>query len=98
MMKDIFNDFSWHDAELEFVNIDRKKPGEQDTVSFSIIWPEGNRSIIEFFDCYALQMNMNFGIVATETILSAECITDSEEIDCIRNKWSKGGVNLDNLK
>jgi hypothetical protein len=94
-----FNDLPWHDANLQFIYIDRKKPGEQDVVKLLIDWPgSSNSSTIEFYDCYALTMNMNFGIVACESILTAECFVDSKELNAIRLEWSKVGINLENLK
>lgn len=98
-MNSDFNHLPWHDANLQFVYIDRQKPGEQDVIKLLINWPDGNSSsTIEFYDCYALSMNMNFGIVASESILTAECVTDSEELISIRNEWLKTGINLENLK
>jgi hypothetical protein len=97
-MKD-FNDLPWHDANLQFIYIDRQKPGEQDVVKLLIEWPENNNSAtIEFYDCYALTMNMNFGVVACESILMAECLTDSKELNDIKIEWSKLGVILESLK
>ncbi len=72
---------------------------EKKTITLSIIWPEDESSSrIEFYDCYALNANMNFGIVACETILTAECLTNSEELDSIRKEWSEVGISLENLK
>lgn len=94
-----FNDLPWHNANLQFVYIDRQKPGEQDVIKLLIDWPDGNSSsTIEFYDCYALSMNMNFGIIACESILSAECAVDSKELNSIRVEWLKVGVNLADLK
>ncbi|MFI0436063.1 MAG: hypothetical protein ACH350_10155 [Parachlamydiaceae bacterium] len=94
-----FNDLSWHDANLQFISIDRQKPGEQDVIKLLIDWPDNaGSSSIEFYDCYALTMNMNFGIVASESISTAECFTNSIELDFIRKEWSKVGVDLENLK
>ncbi|WP_079989489.1 hypothetical protein [Candidatus Protochlamydia phocaeensis] len=94
-----FNDLPWHDANLQFIFIDRRTPGERDIVRLLIDWPEDNKSsILEFKDCYALTANMNFGVIACESILTAECIFDSKELNFIREKWSKVGVLLDNLK
>ncbi|CDR35268.1 Conserved hypothetical protein [Criblamydia sequanensis CRIB-18] len=46
------------------------KPGEQDVVRLLIECPEEKGSSeIEFSDCYALHLSMNFGIVASESIL-----------------------------
>lgn len=94
-----FNDLPWHDANLQFIYIDRQKPGEKDVIKFLIDWPDGvSSSIIEFYDCYALTANMNFGVVSCESILMAECLTESEDLNSIRQEWSKAGVNLDELK
>jgi hypothetical protein len=94
-----FNDLPWHDANLQFIYIDRQKPGEKDTIKLLIEWPESNStSNIEFNDCYALTLNMNFGIVACESILTAECSSDSEELRSIKKKWSRAGINLEGLK
>jgi hypothetical protein len=41
---------------------------------------------------------MNFGIVACESILTAECFTESEELNTIRKEWAKGGIHLERLK
>jgi hypothetical protein len=97
-MRDNFNNLPWHDADLQLIYIDRRKPGGKDVIKFLIIWPVGYYSTIEFYDCYALTANMNFGIVACESILAAECLIESEDLCSIRNEWSKAGVNLDNLK
>ncbi|MBN9378045.1 MAG: hypothetical protein BGO14_00980 [Chlamydiales bacterium 38-26] len=97
-MKDEFNNLYWHDAILESFYLDRSNPGHQDTVKLLIEWPEGKKTYLEFFDCYELQMEMNFGIVANESILTAECITESEEIEDVREKWQKMGVDLKDLK
>ena len=99
-MKDTFNNFYWHDANIKFIHIDRSKPGENDVVSFLIDWPdEISSSIIEFYDCYGLDMNFNFGIIACESILSAECLdrSKSPKLQSIYEKWRKIEVNLDNL-
>jgi hypothetical protein len=95
-----FNDLEWHDADLQFLFIERQNPGERDIVKIRVIWPDiqSHISTIEFYDCYALTANMNFGIVACESILKAECFYNSEELDSIRGRWSKVGVDLSALK
>lgn len=94
-----FNELPWHDANLKFICIDRQIPGEHDVIKLMIDWPDCcSSSSIEFFDCYALTANMNFGIVASESILTAECLTESEELIAVRMEWLKVGVNLNNLK
>lgn len=98
-MNNNFNELSWHDANITSILIDRSMPGEQDVIKFLIDWPDTDiNSYIEFHDCYALSANMNFGIIACESILQAECFINSEELDQIRKEWSKIGVNLNELK
>lgn len=93
-----FNDLPWHDANLKFIHIDRENPGKNDIIKLFIDWPDGFSSAIEFSDCYALIANMNFGVVASESILKAEYFVESEELSSIRNDWMKAGINLENLK
>lgn len=93
-----FNTFPWHDAELKEIIIDRDN---KDVIKVLIHWPEnyGNHSeVIEFFDCYALQTDMHFGIVPPDYILDAECIIESKELDNIKKTWAKMGLNLPGLK
>ena len=94
---DKFNELPWHDSALLNIEIDRKKPGENDSIKLFIKWPGGNENLVVFNDCYFLDAKMNFGIVAEESILSADCRSDSEEISVITNKWAPLGVELDNL-
>ena len=93
-----FNDLPWHDANLQSIYMDRRNPGEQDCVKLLIDWPNDTSSTIEFHDCYAFTANMNFGIVAPESILTAECVIDSKELILIREEWLKVGINLEKLK
>jgi hypothetical protein len=93
-----FNDLFWHDATLLSIYIDRKNPGKKDIVQLEIEWPTETLSIIEFYDCYLFNVRMNFGVVASESILEAECIIDSKEIHSIREEWLKMEITLENLK
>jgi hypothetical protein len=92
-----FNELPWHDSALLNIEIDRKKPGENDSIKLSIKWPDGNENLVVFSNCYCFDAKMNFGIVAEESILSADCRSDCEEIPVIKNKWAPLGVELDNL-
>lgn len=97
-MKEKFNNLPWHDAIIKCIHIDRNNPGEQDIIKILINWEmESELSRIEFYNCYALSINMNFGVVADESVLSAECFNESKELYFIRQKWGNVGVNLDNL-
>ena len=98
-MNEEFENLPWHDANLQCIYINRQNPGENDIVSFLIEWPEESpASFVEFYDCYALNAKMNFGIISVESILEVKCIHNSSEIKEIRDKWLKIGVELTNLK
>lgn len=92
-----FNSLDWHDAIISQVAVDRSNPGENDSVSITIQWPDGNKNTIRFNDCYMLDAKMNFGVIAEECILGAECISDNEVITEIQKKWKSIGVGLDGL-
>ncbi len=97
-MKKKFNELPWHDAELVNINIDRSDPGNSDDVNLIISWPNGNKSELIFHDCYALKTQLNFGVIAQETVRDAVCLDDSEQLTEIQNKWKKVGSELDTLK
>lgn len=93
-----FNDFPWHDAELKEIIIDRVN---RDLVSISLIWPEDidsdRYSLVEFFDCYGLKANMNFGHTEPDSIYTATCGQDCTDLDQVKSKWKKMGVDLYDL-
>jgi hypothetical protein len=92
-----FNELPWHDSALLNVEIDRKMPGEKDCVKILVKWPSGDENFIVFNNCYLFEAKMNFGVVAEESILSAICTEDNNEIASVRSKWSPLGVELGNL-
>lgn len=92
-----FNELPWHDSTLLNIEIDRKKPGENDSVRIFVKWPDGKENSIIFNDCYFFEAKMNFGIVAEESILSAVCNDEDDGLLLIRSKWSPLGVALDHL-
>jgi hypothetical protein len=98
-MDDFQKAFPWHDSILRYIYVDRQNPGENDVVRLKVGWPdEPKSSIFEFYDCYGLEMKMNFGIIAAESILNAEVVTESIELKSIRKIWIEMGISLENLK
>ena len=91
MKKEEFLNYPWHDTEILGVVIDRRQPGDKDTVEISVQWPDGSYALLCFVDCYAAKLQMNFGVVCTETILSADYVEDRQDIAEIKNKWSSAG-------
>jgi len=92
-----FETMSWHDALLLHLHVDRRAPGTRDVVTLHIQWVDGQTSFVSFGDCYKLEANMNFGIIAAESIRSAHCILDSPRVAEERRKWAQLGVSLDDL-
>ncbi|HEB94683.1 MAG TPA: hypothetical protein ENI94_14755 [Gammaproteobacteria bacterium] len=92
-----FDSLPWHDAELLSISIDRSNAGNNDTVTFVVKWPDGNKNEIIFNDCYFFDARMNFGVVAEESILEAICLDESSQISDIKSKWQSLGVELDNI-
>jgi len=79
-MKMDFKDCYWHDAIVKNIQIDRNNPGYKDTIMFEIEWPEGKgKTKFVFEDVYWVSMNLNFGVVADETILNAFELEESDQ-------------------
>ena len=97
-MDNQFNELPWHDAEILCVTVDRRNPGEEDQVVIDVRWPDGGQNRIIFADCYGLTASMNFGIMTSESILEAFFVVQSEELEQIREKWRRLGVDLGLLR
>lgn len=95
-MNSDFNKMPWHDSEILNIAIDRANLGNNDRVVIDICWCNGDISQLIFKDCYALEFQMNFGVIAPESILDAYSTNQSLKLDLIREKW-KQGVDLNNL-
>ena len=90
-----FNKLDWHDAIIDKITIDRSCPGVIDIIDIHIIWKDETKNTLHFENVYWADLNMNFGVVAAESIVKAiskgrDCIP---VIECY-NKW-KG--NIDNI-
>lgn len=92
-----FNELPWHDSALLNIEIDRSNPGESDTVRILIQWPDDSQSYVVFSECYFFEAKMNFGVIAEESILGADCNNYDEQILTVQSKWSPLGVGLDKL-
>jgi hypothetical protein len=92
-----FNEYYWHDAVIKNIQIDRNNPGDKDTILFEIQWPQNNqKSFFIFEGVYWASFNLNFGIVADETILRAQLL-DSQDGDLV-NLYSKWKGAMDDIK
>ncbi|MCT3845053.1 hypothetical protein HZQ52_09465 [Elizabethkingia anophelis] len=77
-----FNDLYWHDSVIKNIVIDRNNPGKQDFLLLEMDWYNTGSGQIIFEDVYWLQINMNFGIIAEETIHDA-FISPEDDMDMI---------------
>lgn len=89
-----FNDFYWHDAIIRNILIDRTNPGNDDSVSFEIEWTEDReKGVLIFEEVYWASMNLNFGIIADESILIATQLDEqNEDLAKFYSKWN-GALN-----
>lgn len=94
-----FCSLPWHDAEILSICIDRRQPGESDTVSFSVRWLDDSVSIVTFLNCYAFIAEMNFGVIAPESIRSADVFDiNQKDTEDLYLKWKGIGIDLSLLK
>jgi hypothetical protein len=96
-IRQAFLDLEWHDAMLQEIHIDRRRPGDRDEVVLTIQWPDERTQRMRFLNCYGMVANMNFGVVAKECILTADCESDAPELSVLREKWARMGVDLPHL-
>jgi len=85
---DNFNDFYWHDAVIKDIIIDRSTPGKKDEIQFNILFPD-KRKVIHFIfeEVYYASFNLNFGIIADETIRYASILSDDIDLSSFYLKW-----------
>lgn len=89
-----FNNIEWHDSVLKEIFIDRKNPGENDILVLNIDFQEEGLKSVIFEDVYWSCLNLNFGIIADETILDA--YMEGKENEDLKNLYSKWKNHLDN--
>jgi hypothetical protein len=97
-MEQAFEAMEWHDSVLLSLNIDRRTPGKRDEVVLVVEWLDGRKQKVSFTDCYALDAQMNFGVIAPESIRAARCIAASPKLAEMRQRWAALGVDLESLR
>jgi hypothetical protein len=97
-MNENFDTWPWHDATLLEMCVDRRNPGQRDEIRLRVRWPQGEEVTLLFTDCYAMKANMNFGVVAEESISSAAVIDHDALLALIRERWKSLGVSLEHLR
>ncbi|KGO87210.1 hypothetical protein Q765_05940 [Flavobacterium rivuli WB 3.3-2 = DSM 21788] len=99
MLKE-FNDLEWHDARLEKITIDRynsDKVKNVDSIELTIKWPSQSKNKIVFENVYQANLNMNFGVIAEDSIYIAHIKEESKEAELIKDKWIKLYKGIENL-
>jgi len=98
MKREEFLSYPWHDTEMLSIVIDRRQPGDKDKVEISLRWPDdGSYALLCFTDCYAAELQMNFGVVATESIRSVDYVVDRQDIAEIKKRWASSGAETHGL-
>jgi hypothetical protein len=91
-----FYDFYWHDAEIKEIIIDRHSPGKKDEIQFNILFSDKKKVICFIFEkVYYASFDLNFGIVAPETIRTVSMLENDENLAILYSNW-KG--HLDHVK
>ena len=94
-----FENFYWHDAIIKNIVINRNSPGIKDEIEIEIIFPNNNERVNFIFEgVYWVKMNLNFGIIADESILQAHLLKkDDKDLINLCSLW-KGNVSSVELK
>jgi hypothetical protein len=93
-----FLDLPWRRAVLLDLRVDHRGAGYVQTVSLSIAWPGGRRSIVSFHEPYALDARLTFGIVVPDTVRKATVAVRSATLDRIRRVWTRLGAPPEDLR
>ncbi|WP_425071187.1 hypothetical protein [Sagittula sp. S175] len=89
---------AWQDAWLLEIYIDRTEPGHRDVVRLVVEWPDAeNRplepvSLVDFHDCYALELDMGFGVIAEESIAGLTIEEDHPRLARIAEEFGTDDV------
>ena len=90
-----FNELEWHDSIIEKIEIDRSRPGENDSIEILISWYDGTKNKLRFDNVRWADLNMNFGIVALESIYDASA--EGRENACVKECYAKWNGWIDNI-
>lgn len=75
-----FDELNWHDSILKNISIDRSNPGIIDSISLEIVWsPDFQSKTLIFQNVYWANLNLNFGIVADESIMNAYILNEDDQ-------------------
>nr|WP_295865440.1 hypothetical protein [uncultured Chitinophaga sp.] len=85
----------WHDSILESIFIDRRDPGNNDTIEMVVDWYDEPRSKIVFNGVCLFKAEMNFGINAKESIdIAYIAPADDPDLLFFYEKWKGAFDNV----
>ncbi|MBE9585979.1 hypothetical protein IM792_16110 [Mucilaginibacter sp. JRF] len=93
-----FEDVDWHDQVLMKIEIDQSNSSKEDVSLKFIVLIHHRKFQLQFVDVYNLDLRMNFGIVAEETINYGIINTEDNRLLEIIGRWARLGVDLYALK
>jgi hypothetical protein len=93
-----FLDLPWRRAVLLDVRVEHRGAGYVQTVSLSVVWPGGRRTIVSFREPYALDVRLSFGIVVPDTVTKVTVGVRSAALDRIRRVWTRLGAPPEDLR
>ncbi|ADB39484.1 hypothetical protein [Spirosoma linguale] len=82
-----FDDFHWHDSGLKSIHIDRSNPGYNDSIVLEIEWCDIGVGRLIFQEVYKAKFDLNFGIIAQESILDAYSTRDDDELHLLTSTF-----------
>lgn len=91
-MREKFEDYEWHDAELLSITIDRSDPGYKDEIEIKVCWPDDTKSKLTFVDCFMFKATMHFNVICNEPILDAYFLAESEMLVNVKETWRGAGL------
>lgn len=81
-------DYNWHDAILKHIEIDRNQPGVKDEIILNIELLDKQNLILIFENVYLINLILNGGIIAKESILNIHNISEGDEdLSNLLLKW-----------
>ena len=84
-----FEDVDWHDSIINKIEIDRSLPGKIDEIKIELTINDSTSPIVLIFeDVYWSLLNMNFGIVAMESVEYALILKDDPDLNALKDKWN----------
>jgi hypothetical protein len=93
-----FLDLPWRRAVLLDLRVEHRGAGYVQTVSLSVAWPGGRRTIVTFREPYAIDVRLSFGIVVPDTVRKATVAVRSAALDRILRVWTRLGAPPENLR